>query len=128
MNHGGDRSQRAVAAVFFVSGRVAGWICCAGDGPVFSSFGIKTPFRGSVGHTIAVSAGVFLLFPKYTPGPLWRLLGGDLFRGRNRPRHKQKKPPRLRAGSVAGIALCLGGWFAVEKGLVTGFCGLVVDA
>lgn len=40
----------------------------------------------------------------------------------------KQKPPRLWAGSVAGIALCLGGWFAVEKGLVTGFCGLVVEA
>lgn len=91
MNHGGDRSQRAVAAVFFVSGRVAGWICCAGDGPVFSSFGIKTPFRGSVGHTIAVSAGVFCFSRNIPPAPA--VASGRRFDPEMRPRHKQKKPP-----------------------------------
>lgn len=72
------------AAVCFVSGRVAGWTCCAGAGPAFSSFGIKTPFRGGAGHPIPGNNGGVFILPKYTPPAadskeiLWNNFGTQL--------------------------------------------------
>ena len=72
----------------FLAG-TGGRICSTGNVPGASSPGIKSPFRGSSGHTIPEKRCSVFIIPKYTPSP-----GRDL--------QRPERPQLLRGSTVGG--------------------------